>query len=78
MATVRMKKGEKYADVYDSPETIRQAQLDGYSLVEEKKEVKQEPKVEEPKTEELKLETPKTEPPKAAETKAAKPAAKTK
>ncbi len=33
MATVRMKKGDKYADVYDSPETIRQAQLDGYSLV---------------------------------------------
>lgn len=28
-----MKKGDKYADVYDSPETIRQAQLDGYSLV---------------------------------------------
>lgn len=33
MATVKMKKGDKYADVYDSPETIRQAQLDGYSLV---------------------------------------------
>lgn len=32
MATVRMKKGDKYADVYDSPETIRQARLDGYSL----------------------------------------------
>ena len=33
MATVMMKKGDKYADVYDSPETIRQAQLEGYSLV---------------------------------------------
>lgn len=33
MATVKMKKGDKYADVYDSPETIKQAQLDGYSLV---------------------------------------------
>ena len=33
MATVKMKKGDKYADVYDSPETIRQAQLEGYSLV---------------------------------------------
>lgn len=40
MATVRMKKGVYFADIYDSPETIRQAQLDGYSLVEEKKEVK--------------------------------------
>lgn len=33
MATVKMKKGDKYADVYDSPETIKQAQLDGYSIV---------------------------------------------
>lgn len=39
MATVKMKKGEKYADIFDSPETIRQAQLDGYSLVENKAEV---------------------------------------
>ena len=38
MSTVRMKKGDKYADVFDSPETIRQAQLDGYSLVEKKAE----------------------------------------
>ena len=37
MATVRMKKGDKYADVFDSPETIKQAQLDGYSLCETKK-----------------------------------------
>lgn len=37
MATVRMKKGVMYADIYDSEETIRQAQLDGYSLVEEEK-----------------------------------------
>lgn len=43
MATVRMKKGIVYADVFDSPETIRNAQLEGYSLVEEKpkKEVKE-------------------------------------
>ena len=33
MATVKMKKGEKLADIFDSPETIRQAQLEGYSLV---------------------------------------------
>ena len=37
MATIKMKKGDKYADVYDSPETIRQAQLDGYSVVEKQK-----------------------------------------
>jgi hypothetical protein len=35
MATVRMKKGDKYADIFDSPETIRQAQLEGYSLVKD-------------------------------------------
>lgn len=70
MATVKMKKGEKYADVYDSPETIRQAQLDGYSLVEEKKA--------EPEREPVKAEAPKPELPKDAGAKAAKPAAKTK
>lgn len=37
MATVRMKKGNKYADIFDSAETIKQAQLDGYSLVEKTK-----------------------------------------
>ncbi|MCR5699659.1 MAG: hypothetical protein K6G52_08460 [Treponemataceae bacterium] len=37
MATVRMKKGDKYADIFDSPETIKQAQFEGYSLCEEKK-----------------------------------------
>ncbi len=36
MATVRMKKGSVYADVFDSPETIRNAQLEGYSLCDEK------------------------------------------
>lgn len=36
MATVRMKKGSKYADIFDSPETIKQARLDGYVLVEKK------------------------------------------
>lgn len=38
MATVKMKKGKKFADIFDSPETIKQAQLDGYSLVEKKVE----------------------------------------
>ena len=41
MATVRMKKGEKYADIFDSPETIKQAQLEGYSVCEQKKAEKQ-------------------------------------
>lgn len=46
--TIRMKKGDKYADIFDSPETIKQAQLDGYSIVDEKP-VKTEPvKVEAP------------------------------
>ena len=36
MATVKMKKGSVYADVFDSPETIRNAQLEGYSLCDEK------------------------------------------
>lgn len=52
MATVRMKKGDKYADVFDSPETIKQAQFDGYSLCEEKKTETVKAKVEEPKEEE--------------------------
>lgn len=37
MATVRMKKGDKFADIYDSPETIKQAQFEGYSIVEDSK-----------------------------------------
>ena len=50
MATVRMRKGDVYADIYDSPETIKQAQKDGYSLVEKTFEKpKEEPKVEESK-----------------------------
>lgn len=39
MATIRMKKGERYADVFDSPESIKQAQLDGYVIVEQPKKV---------------------------------------
>ena len=55
MATVRMKKGDKFADVFDSPETIKQAQFDGYSLVEEKKTVTKPADEEEtPKAEETK------------------------
>lgn len=56
MATVKMKKGEKYADIYDSPETIAQAKADGYELVAEgKTPVKQTEETEEtPKTSETK------------------------
>ena len=38
MATVKMKRGSLYADIYDSPETIAQAQKDGFELVAETKE----------------------------------------
>jgi hypothetical protein len=34
MATVKMRKGDLFADIYDSPETVSQARREGYSLVE--------------------------------------------
>ena len=34
MATVKMIKGNKYADIFDSPETIAQAEKDGFTRVE--------------------------------------------
>lgn len=37
MATVRMKRGDKYADIFDSPETIAQAKSEGYELVTDSK-----------------------------------------
>lgn len=37
MATVRMIKGDKYADIFDSPEMIKGAEADGYVLVTEEK-----------------------------------------
>lgn len=42
MATVRMKKGDKFADIYDSPDTIKQAQFEGYSIVEDSKKKSEE------------------------------------
>ena len=33
--TVLMRKGDKFADIFDSPETIAQAQGDGYHLCDE-------------------------------------------
>ena len=56
MATVRMRKGTVCADIFDSPETIKQAQKDGYSLVEKTFE---EPKKEHPKVEEVKVDSEK-------------------
>ena len=40
MATVRMVRNGKFADIFDSPETIKQAQLEGYSIVEKRSETK--------------------------------------
>lgn len=37
MKTVKMRRGDFYADICDSPETIRQAESEGYVLVEEPK-----------------------------------------
>lgn len=42
MATIKMQKGDTFADIFDSEETIKNAQLDGWSIVEEKKEIKKE------------------------------------
>ena len=40
MATVRMKRGSLFADIYDSKETIEQAKKDGFEIVETVKEEK--------------------------------------
>lgn len=40
MATVKMKKGNLYADIFDSPETIAQAKLEGYEVCVKKEEAK--------------------------------------
>lgn len=45
MATVKMQKGNLYADIFDSPETIATATAQGYVLVKDAvKTVKAEPK----------------------------------
>ena len=58
MATVRMVKNGKYADIFDSEVTINQAKKEGYSFVEEKKtnvdEFKKELKIDIEETEEYK------------------------
>jgi len=35
MATIRMKKGNLYADIFDSPETIQTAKDEGFTYAEE-------------------------------------------
>ena len=40
MATVKMIRGSKVADIFDSPETIAQAEKDGFVRMEEKKSEK--------------------------------------
>lgn len=40
MATVKMIRGSRIADIFDSPETIAQAEKDGFVLMEEKKSEK--------------------------------------
>ena len=60
MATVRMKKGNVYADIYDSPEGIARAESHGFVRCEEKpvRETKVEEAAEEKTAE--KAEKPKT------------------
>jgi hypothetical protein len=51
--TVKMRKGDLFADIFDSPETIAQARREGYSLVDPeaaKSEEKTEPLEPEPDT----------------------------
>ena len=60
MATVRMKKGSKYADIFDSPEMIAGAKADGYELVTEREPAKTQAEVKE--------ETPTTSAPKTSRT----------
>ena len=40
MATVKMIRGSRVADIFDSPETIAQAEKDGFVRMEEKKSEK--------------------------------------
>lgn len=48
--TVRMRKGNLFADIFDSPETIKQAQFEGFSLVDEPKNDAKEKEPEENET----------------------------
>lgn len=57
MATVKMKKGEKFADIYDSPETIAQARAEGYELV---RQATKDDDEDDKSTEKSEVKTPKT------------------
>ena len=59
MATVKMIRGSRIADIFDSPETIAQAEKDGFVKYEEVKTVR-ETKAETPKSEDAEVKTPKT------------------
>ena len=59
MATVKMIRGSRIADIFDSPETIAQAEKDGFVKYEEEKPVSQ-AKVEKAEDSAEKTETPKT------------------
>ena len=59
MATVKMIRGSRIADIFDSPETIAQAEKDGFVKYEEVKPVR-ETKAETPKSEDAEVKTPKS------------------
>ena len=58
MATVKMIRGSRIADIFDSPETIAQAEKDGFVRYEEKPV--RETKAETPKSEDAEVKTPKS------------------
>lgn len=61
MATVKMIRGSRIADIFDSPETIAQAEKDGFVRYEEKVSVRQtETKAETSKDEDAEVKTPKS------------------
>ena len=61
MATVKMIRDSRIADIFDSPETIAQAEKDGFVRYEEVKYVRQaETKAETPKDEDAEVKTPKS------------------
>ena len=59
MATVKMIRGSRIADIFDSPETIAQAEKDGFVKYEEVKPVR-ETKADTPKDEDAEVKTPKS------------------
>lgn len=60
MATVKMIRGSRIADIFDSPETIAQAEKDGFVKYEEEKPVRQATKVEVSEDTATEVKTPKS------------------